>query len=227
MAINGFSTCNATARGRAFRVPGTKRSLQVRAEVAPLLIGLAAEFHRLVSPIDAGRLDDWGYACRDVRGRNSTSFHAAGIAIDLQALKFPLGRRNMTARQRATCRALARKYGCRWGGDFGRPDEMHFEVILPRSQALALVRRVQGAPATKAAPKLAAPRQSKLIYGAKNSDVVLLQQRLIKLGYSVGGADGIYGPKTRSAVQSFQRRQGWSAGAADGRIGPVTLDRLF
>ena len=38
----------------------------------------------------------------------------------------------------------------------------------------------------------------------RGDDVTQLQWELIRLGYSVGGHDGIYGPKTQAAVRSFQ-----------------------
>lgn len=239
MAINGFSICSSSTIG-AFKVPGTTRSLSVRREVAPLLIGFARDFHRLVEPITINPLDDWGYNCRKVRGRVTPSFHSAGIAIDLNATRHPLGKvGTFNARQRATIRALCKKYGMRWGGDYrGRKDEMHFEVIVTRSAALALARRVQAKPAATptakpaaaraaAAPKPSPPRLAKLKYGAKNSDIVKLQQRLNQLGYHVGTADGAYGPKTRGAVAAFQRHLGWHGSDADGHMGPHTLRELF
>jgi hypothetical protein len=233
MALNGFSTCNSAAIG-TYRVPGTTRSLAVRREIAPLLIGMAKSFHEQVEPITKNPLDDWGYSCRRVRGRATVSFHAGGLAIDLNATRHPLGRRGtFNARQVATIRALCKKYGLRWGGDYNtaRKDEMHFEVILPRAQALALVRRLQTPPAkavAKAAPEAAPkPRLAKLKYGAKNSDVVLLQKALKRRGYDPGPTDGEYGPGTRMGVRAFQRAQGWTGKAADGLVGVQTLDRLF
>jgi len=43
-----------------------------------------------------------------------------------------LGKRNtFTDEQAVKIRALAAKYGCRWGGDYkNRADEMHFEINL-------------------------------------------------------------------------------------------------
>lgn len=229
MALNGFTTCNASRIGY-YKVPGTNRTLGVARDIAPLLIGFAAEFHQLVEPITIDPTDDWGYNCRRVRGAANVSFHAAGLAIDLNATRHPLGRRGtFNPRQRATIRALCRKYGLRWGGDYQRrADEMHVEVILPRAQAVALSRRVQTPPpAAPARTPAAVPRLAKLRYGANNSDVVLLQRRLIAMGYSPGGTDGVYGPATRAAVRAFQTRQGWTGRDADGIVGPKTLDRLF
>jgi hypothetical protein len=37
-------------------------------------------------------------------------------------------------------RALAKKYGLKWGGDFKtRPDDMHFEVEVSATKAKALI----------------------------------------------------------------------------------------
>jgi hypothetical protein len=227
MAINGFITCNDSVNGN-FRVPGTSRYLRVRRDIAPLLIGFAQEFHEKVEPITNSPMDDWGYNCRSVRGRNAVSFHAGGIAIDLNATKHPLGRRNtFNARQRATIRVLCQKYGLRPGMNFNRADDMHFEVILPRAEALELARRLQEKPATPVMVSAFVPRLAKVKFGAHTSDVVLLQKRLNRLGFSPGLTDGVYGPATRAAVRAFQRSQGWAGRDADGIVGPVTLERLF
>jgi len=114
-------------------VPGTKIKLRVAQRCAPLLVAFAADFHRLVEPIDEGSLDDWGFNYRPVRGKTTgLSNHASGTAVDLNATKHPLGKRNtFTDEQAIKVRALAAKYGCRWGGDYrNRADEMHFEINL-------------------------------------------------------------------------------------------------
>ena len=56
-------------------------------------------------------------------------------------------------------------------------------------------------------------------------DVLLLQQRLLALGYTeVGTADGIFGPNTDQAVRIFQNRNGL---AVDGIVGQTTWNTLF
>jgi peptidoglycan hydrolase-like protein with peptidoglycan-binding domain len=50
-----------------------------------------------------------------------------------------------------------------------------------------------------------------------------LQQELKDLGYYTGTVDGIYGPKTESAVAAFQKVYGLPV---DGIVGPNTLDKL-
>ena len=56
-------------------------------------------------------------------------------------------------------------------------------------------------------------------------DVLLLQQRLLALGYTeVGTADGIFGPNTDEAVRIFQTRNGL---AVDGIVGQTTWNAIF
>jgi hypothetical protein len=111
-----------------------------------LLVGFAAEFHELIEPIDEGTLDDWGYAYRDVRGSTSTlSNHSSGTAIDLNATQHPLGKvGTFPAAKVPMIRALAKKYGLLWGGDYrNRKDEMHFEVTLTPAKAAALIKKLE------------------------------------------------------------------------------------
>jgi N-acetylmuramoyl-L-alanine amidase len=54
-------------------------------------------------------------------------------------------------------------------------------------------------------------------------DVRHLQERLLEMGYDVGRADGIYGPRTARAVAIFQREVGLRP---DGSCGPQTMNAL-
>ena len=67
------------------------------------------------------------------------------------------------------------------------------------------------------------PASAVLEVGSKGSDVVKVQQRLIKYGYMDGTADGRYGEATRNAVLKFQRKYGLTA---DGKVGPATAAAL-
>lgn len=60
--------------------------------------------------------------------------------------------------------------------------------------------------------------------GSRGSDVRLLQQRLVSLGYLDSGIDGSFGDATKNAVIAFQTAQGISA---DGIAGPATIKALF
>ena len=127
---------------KSYPVKGTDRKLRCAESVGPLLAAFAAEFHELIEPIDEGTFDDWGYAFRMVRGSTDRlSCHSSGTAIDLNATKHPLGKAGTFSSEKIPMlKALAKKYGLKWGGDFkSRPDDMHFEVEVSAAKAKALI----------------------------------------------------------------------------------------
>ena len=121
----------------SFTVPGTKIKFACAKAVAPLFVNFAKEFNELVEPIDQGQLDDWGYAFRMTRGSDRVlSNHSSGTAIDLNAIKHPLGKSNTFSKdQRNIINLLITKYGLAWGGNYKkRKDDMHFEIALNQNQ---------------------------------------------------------------------------------------------
>ncbi len=127
---------------KSYPVTGTDRKLKCAESVGLLLAAFAADFHKLIEPIDSGTFDDWGYAFRMVRGSTDRlSCHSSGTAIDLNATKHPLGKvGTFPAEKVPMLRALAKKYGLKWGGDFkSRADEMHFEIEVTPAKAKALI----------------------------------------------------------------------------------------
>jgi len=121
----------------SFTVPGTKIKFACAKAVAPLFVNFAKEFNELVEPIDQGQLDDWGYAFRMTRGSDRVlSNHSSGTAIDLNAIKHPLGKSNTFNKdQRNIINLLITKYGLAWGGNYKkRKDDMHFEIALNQNQ---------------------------------------------------------------------------------------------
>ena len=127
---------------KSYPVPGTLIKLRCAEKVAPLLVGFAAEFHNLIEELDVGASDDWGFAYRDVRGvPGKLSNHASGTAVDLNATQHPLGKVGTFPPEKVPMiRALAKKYGMTWGGDYrGRKDEMHFEIALGEAKVAALI----------------------------------------------------------------------------------------
>ena len=60
--------------------------------------------------------------------------------------------------------------------------------------------------------------------GAQGNITKLLQEKLVKLGYSTNGVDGIFGSGTYSAVRDFQKTRGLSA---DGIVGQNTWRKLL
>jgi hypothetical protein len=130
---------------KSYAVPGSTIKLRCADAVAPLLVGFAAEFHKLIEPIDNGSLDDWGYCFRMIRGStDNLSNHSSGTAIDLNASAHPLAAvGTFEAGKVPMIQALAKKYGLRWGGDYkNRKDEMHFEVMLNPEQAAKLITKL-------------------------------------------------------------------------------------
>lgn len=130
---------------QSYTVPGTNIKLRCAEAVAPLLIGFAAEFHALIEPINEGGLDDWGYAFRMVRGSTDRlSCHSSGTAIDVNATQHPLGAiGTFPADKVPMIRALAKKYGLTWGGDYrNRKDEMHFEISVNAQKAAKLIEKL-------------------------------------------------------------------------------------
>jgi hypothetical protein len=80
-----------------------------------------------------------------VRGNpTKLSCHSSGTAIDLNATKHPLGKAGtFPAEKIPMLRALAKKYGLKWGGDFkSRPDDMHFEVEISAAKAKELITKL-------------------------------------------------------------------------------------
>jgi hypothetical protein len=74
-----------------------------------------------------GELDDWSYQNRNVRGETIKSNHSFGIAVDINALANPLGTAGDMPEE------VVRQWeaeGGEWGGDWERPDPMHFETHL-------------------------------------------------------------------------------------------------
>jgi hypothetical protein len=127
---------------KSYLVKGTDRKLKCASSVGPLLAAFAAEFHELIEPIDEGTFDDWGYCYRMVRGdATKLSNHSSGTAIDLNATRHALGKvGTFPAEKVPMIRALAKKYGLKWGGDYiNRKDEMHFEVEVSAAKAKALI----------------------------------------------------------------------------------------
>ena len=130
---------------QSFDIPGTSLKIACAKDVAPLLVNFAKDFHEWVEPIDEGQLDDWGYAFRMTRGSDKVlSNHSSGTAIDLNAIKHPLGKSNtFNQAQRNTITLLITKYGLAWGGNYKRrKDDMHFEIALNQNQVKTKIKEL-------------------------------------------------------------------------------------
>jgi hypothetical protein len=111
-------------------VPGGK--LTCHPMWAPIFQDLAQQFHATVEPLVWPGC--WGWADRPIKGSTTTSNHASGTAIDLNAPAHPQGvpaSRTFTPAKIAAVSALLSRYHglVVWGGTWDRPDTdgMHFE----------------------------------------------------------------------------------------------------
>ena len=143
-SYNGYPASKdpAEIKIKSYQIKGTALKLRCAESVGPLLAAFASEFHELIEPLDVGALDDWGYCYRMVRGETTKlSNHSSGTAIDLNSTKHPLGKiGTFPAEKVPMIRALAKKYGLKWGGDYKeRKDEMHFEIEVTPAKAQALI----------------------------------------------------------------------------------------
>jgi hypothetical protein len=82
--------------------------------------------------------DDWSYLNRDVRGGSSKSNHAFGLALDINALANVLG---TTGDMPPEVVEQWKTEGGAWGGEFSRPDPMHFETHLTPEEIKARYQR--------------------------------------------------------------------------------------
>ena len=60
--------------------------------------------------------------------------------------------------------------------------------------------------------------------GDQGQEIVLIQKRLLSLGYEIGSADGDFGPATETAVKAYQKDKGLTP---DGVVGPTTYQMLL
>ncbi len=130
---------------QSFVIPGTKLKIACAQAVAPILVAFCKEFHELVEPIDQGQLDDWGYAFRMTRGSDKVlSNHSSGTAVDLNALKHPLGKSNTFNKEQCNIiTLLITKYGLAWGGHYKkRKDEMHFDIKMNKEQVKQKIKQL-------------------------------------------------------------------------------------
>lgn len=138
-----------------FKIPGTKRAVTLDADAGPVLVALAADYHKTVRPIDVGPWDEGGYNNRDARNAaGKKSNHASGTAIDLNwseegAQNSAWGKRFFaTVKAKAAIAILRKRYGAVlfWGGDWRTfKDYMHWEIKpgVSRDEVLALRKKLK------------------------------------------------------------------------------------
>jgi hypothetical protein len=90
--------------------------------------------------------DEWGFSDRNITGGEAKSFHAGGIAIDVDASKNPYVKNGSWRRHTIPDVAgqIAARYGAEWGGDWRSPkDYMHFELHISPEGARLVADRIR------------------------------------------------------------------------------------
>lgn len=225
-SINGFSVVNYGAPELAtFTVPGTSVRLSLRKEMASLMLGFARDFHTTVEPLRVGWC--WGHAYRAVTAGHTWSFHSAGIAMDFNAPEHPWKKANtFSAKEREAIHRLLTRYrgAFRWGGNYTtNKDEMHFEIIVSRAQALSIQAAMTARPAPKG--KYETYRKgvkpgSRTIRQFNAGDDVAYVQRWV----GAKPDDGYFGPATHREVVAYQKMRGLST---DGVVGSKTWSSIL
>jgi len=238
---NGWRANDPTVVSRR-TVPGTTVGITVHnGPSGDLLLEVAAQFDRYVQDIDNGRgtLDDWGYAERPIRDSLTViSNHASGTAIDLNALKWPLGSLpsvNLNPTQIQTVRQIVAKTGgvVRWGGDYtGRKDPMHFEINDGQDEA-DCQRALAALRGTSPTPSPNSPIWTDgtyCQYGDRNDRVMKIHEFMTRVypKYNQYTPTGFYGDATKKGIATFQANSGITGPGSDGTIiGPKTMTKLM
>lgn len=164
--------------------------------------------------------DTGAFSCRPITGGDDWSLHAYGIALDLNWLSNPYGRKlvtDMPAGMVGAILAIKTKAGLqvfRWGGHYSKnKDGMHFEVVLSPAQLAAGIDWRTVPTATVAWAPEAGPSgipRTVLRQGATGKDVSRIQWTLNVLRPITGLPHLVitnpagWGGRTTEAVHRFQ-----------------------
>ncbi|MGE2714182.1 peptidoglycan-binding protein [Mycolicibacterium litorale] len=231
---NRWRMCN---RDECVLVPGPyMNTAPLRRGPAEVVLGDFVRRHHVeVEPI-IGPVWGWS-AINDVGNSN----HLSGTAVDVRATVRPWGARVLPGPVIDRTYRLLDRYkidgqsGIKWGREWNRADEMHFQLMWPEGDPRwgRLIAQIQGAPVVRPPipPTPAAPQGSwnpTLQYGSQGAAVLELQRDLNRIFPDYAATplveDGEFGPATRAAVQEFQRRA--DGLVADGIVGPLTWVQL-
>ena len=206
--------------GPQLRVSGMRPAVDSLKEVMTKIEARDPEMFRALS--SAGML-----CARLVRGSSSTiSNHAWGTAVDLQVNGVLDDRGdNRVLEGLARIAPIFNEEGWFWGAGFRTEDAMHFELSEEKIRDLAA--RGEFGPATIRRPNTVSVNGMELPVlrlGAMGIEVRDLQNRLNIIGQFGLAIDGDFGPRTSSAVISFQASRRLDT---DGIVGLQTWTQLI
>jgi hypothetical protein len=150
---NGWPVVPNTDAGRAkladLVLPGGPMDHTVRVlagDVETIAQWHVREYHQRVEKIESAGC--WGWNVRKIGDGPDWSNHASATAWDLNAPDNPDGvptSKVMTSAQIAECHALERESNgvLRWGGDWGDPDAMHWEINGSKAAVAAFAKKIR------------------------------------------------------------------------------------
>jgi hypothetical protein len=180
----------------------------------------------------------WGYADRLKKSGAGTSFHAYGLALDINAPANPWdtdGPPPSAHRMPINTGQLVRPLGMLWGGDFRGPkDWMHIELHLSPGEVAVLNPTSLFRPPPAQPTTQPYPLPPGYYYGPRSGPIVSVSNQVRPTQAGVAGlrwaqerlgvtADGLYGPNTAAATIRWQQSHGL---VVDGLIGPRTWASL-
>ncbi|HET7235184.1 MAG TPA: peptidoglycan-binding protein [Actinomycetota bacterium] len=213
---SGWPTCQQDRLVSLSREDGLR--LPVNEAIAQLVAMLIDETERRGYDVKTGQ--SWGFACRAIRGTSVPSNHSWGLAVDINAPSNPY-REAFVSDMPTWLPGLWWGYGFFWGGWYQSiKDPMHYEFLGTPADARAMT--------AKAKSELDRGKPVPYpFYGEGSDRVRAAQEQLALLGFDPGPMDGEYGPKTRAAVEAFERSRPGLQSQADGYFGPLTWRLLF
>jgi len=186
----------------------------------------------------------WAYNCRKIKGSDTFSLHSYGIAIDIDPADNPFTDGDPYAgklqpvhvKAVLAIRNTSGKAVWSWGGNWRKPDRMHFQIDQGPDHVDIDWSTVSGASRRTSAPTKKSsgvateesdgPRQDDeeeetvLVRDSEGPAVEYFQQRLLAWRSDVlpeWGADAHFGAETEAAVAAFQSAYGLdSTGRIDG-----------
>ncbi len=165
----------------------------------------------------------WAYNCRKISGSNRLSLHSAGIAIDIDPKQNPFTKGDPYSgwlKKHHVDAALAIRNGAgrrvwAWGGNWSKPDRMHFQLDRGPDAVDVDWSTVPGADGVPAPMPVPVPveetEENVLAKGAEGKAVKRFQEALLAWNAEAlpkFGADGDYGDETVEWVEKYQTDAG-------------------
>lgn len=213
LSRNGWDVCTSSSNPKLINFPWVTGRVR-NGDHFTVLNYLAERYNKEVEPIT--KAHSWAYAYRAVRGASVVSEHATGTAVDFNAPEHPLGvpaSRTFSPEQIKAIRKIVKDLNgsVRWGGEWSRPDGMHFELIGGNALMKKSADRIKVGKKPKPLLSLPKPKPKDEPKEPSNKATdrdVEIQNYLKKMGLYNRSTDGVNGPHQEKAVKAFQTQHG-------------------